>query len=280
MTTNITTDMTATAPPTLSIPLSPHPTPPHPTPPNSTEDEDSPSSSSPQPPPPPTTDVSNLISSTISTIQTYHTTSTSPLGYTRNPQEQLEIESFVSELGGWQIDDLTSDLGVDVLNQGSDKVGLLSTFRPSSTSQSVGPPIIRRETLEKKGTSSVVKSTNKRDLVLTTECVVVCKVLKRNRDSNAEDIIRGTMSEPGRGKSEDGEEGIIKGTNSEGGGNRGGIQVEVKQVRGKRGGGLNLLTLITRHSSLVTHHTSPITHHSSILTPPTTPPPHHSLPAV
>ncbi|GMI36443.1 hypothetical protein TrCOL_g9550 [Triparma columacea] len=220
---------------------------------DSTEDEDSPSSSSPQPPPPPTTDVSNLISSTISTIQTYHTTSTTPLGYTRNPQEQLEIESFVSELGGWQIDDLTTELGVDVLNQGSDKVGLLSTLRPSSTSQGVGPPIIRRETLEKKGTSSVVKSTNKRDLVLTTECVVVCKVLKRNRDSNAGDDIRGTMSEPGRGKSEDGEEGIIKGTHSEGGGNRGGIQVEVKQYERL----CDLMVIDLTKTSMLTHGDDP-----------------------
>ncbi|GMH46303.1 hypothetical protein TrRE_jg11503 [Triparma retinervis] len=108
---------------------------------------------------------------------------------------------------------------------------LLSVLRPSIRQQTLGPPIIRRESLVKKGTESVVKSTNKRDLILTTECLVVCKVVRRNRDSGAEQDIRATTSAPEITKEEEEEEGeAIKGTYSEGGGGgRGTTAVEVKQ---------------------------------------------------
>ena len=76
---------------------------------------------------------------------------------------------------------------------------LLNLLRPGGEEgRNKGPVMLRREGVEKKGTNAVVKSTNKRELVLTTECLVVCKTgQRRNKDSigGQEEGIRHTQTE-------------------------------------------------------------------------------------
>ena len=113
---------------------------------------------------------------------------------------------------------------------------LLNLLRPGGEEgRNKGPVMLRREGVEKKGTNAVVKSTNKRELVLTTECLVVCKTgQRRNKDSigGQEEGIRHTQTEGGAsgGTPEKGDGGPPQLLTSPSEGGVRGVRVEVKQI--------------------------------------------------
>ena len=148
--------------------------------------------------------VMDLVEGGLEAVSEYHdvlsatacTEPPSPCRYSRSEAQQQEIDSFVSSVGGWSADGDASKGSRDNLSQdillrksfSADTVrargGLLRVLRPQGGNDpAIGPIVLRREVVEKKGTEAVVKRTNNRELLLTTECLAVCKIVGRGKGS-------------------------------------------------------------------------------------------------